>query len=814
MNPSPELPIDVLESDFYRALEAGSILLEAEPGAGKSTRVPLWALEASGEAEVWLIQPRVLPTRALAQQLAHLLGEKSVGQRVGYQVPFDRQSSAATRLLVMTPGILLQRLLSDPELCSVRVVILDEIHERTATQDLVWALLQEAAILRDDLRLVLMSATPEKSLQDQVDTCLYTPGRCFPVTVDYLPALEQRGQSEPLAQHLLRACQTLPDWQQQTLLVFLPGWREIEACRKTLNDAWPAQQVYCLHSRVAPAEQARALNTSSGPRIILATNIAETSLTIADVTVVIDSGLERTPEFEQGTGVSRLYTRRISAASAEQRRGRAGRVQAGHCVRLWPAAERLAPAQLPEIRRSDYLPLALWVAHWGSPWRELPWLEKPGEQGMEQALQQLTRWQLVTDDEQVTERGRQVAALGTHPRLAALLLHTRENLTDNAWLPLAALALHFDWQEQMAAGATAWLESALGEFRRTSTWQQLWRRWQKVLAVTLEPSASLPDPLSAALVQQVAEVMPERLAHRQTSGRYRLNSGISVTAEGGGEWLLMLQLLGRRREHSGVGVPVELPPQLLESLAQARRTLHWQGGRWVCTTGFYLGGRCVREQREKLSSEQIVAELIANLQQQGLAHIHWPAPAVTLLARLRLAASHTRLTLPDCSLTLLEENLSQWLQPLLETDTAPEQLPLAQGLKNYVGYEAMMALDRLLPERLTLPSGRKVAINYADSLSAALTEEPPVPRVAAKLQEFFGTQEVTLPLPQVPLQLELLSPAGRALAVTGDLAFFWREVYPQVRRENRGRYARHPWPDDPLTHTPTAYTKKRLPDVR
>lgn len=803
------LPIDTLKPAFGRALAAGSVLVEAEPGAGKSTRVPLWALEAAGGGQVWLIQPRVLPTRALAEHLARTLGEPP-GERVGYQVPFERRMSPQTQLLVMTPGILLQHLLADPELRRTQVVIVDEIHERALTQDLAWAMLQEVAILRDDLRLVLMSATPDERLRAQVDTHLFAPGRCFPVSLEYLPATESRGRPEPLAEQLLRALGSLPAWQSQTLLVFLPGWREIESCREALARAWPRQQVCCLHSRVSPAEQSQALDPGRGPRVILATNIAETSLTIADVTLVIDSGLERTPAFEQGTGVSRLHTRRISRASAEQRRGRAGRVQAGHCLRLWPESEALAPAQLPEIRRSDYLPLALWVAHWGSPWQSLPWLEAPGELGMEQALRQLARWQLVTPDGQITGQGRQVAALGTHPRLAALLLHSRELLADNPWLLLAALALHFDWQDRLEAGAGAWLDSALQQYRRDERWRQQCRRWGGVLGLTLQPASGLPVRVAPALLERVAGVMPERLAHRQASGRYRLNSGISVAAADRGEWLLLLQLLGRGGEHSGVGVPVELPPQVLEALAQPRRQVHWHRGKWVCTTGYYLGGRCVREQREPLPSGQVAGEVIATVGQRGLADIHWPEAAITLLARLRLATEHALLPLPDCSLAFLEDSLSQWLQPFIGADTAPDQLPLAQGLKAHVGYEAMAALERLLPEQVTLPSGRRVAVNYGDSLSAVIAGEPPDARVAGKLQEFFGAERFRLPAEGVPLALELLSPAQRPLAVTRDLAYFWREVYPQVRRENRGRYSKHPWPEDPLAHPPTGVTKKRL----
>src|SRR5699024_5010138 len=392
----PHLPLSELHDDFCRTLTAGSLLLEAEPGAGKSTLGPLWALDAV-EGEVWLVQPRVLAATNLAKRLASVVDE-NVGETVGYQVPFEYKAGRQTRLHLMTPGIFLQRLLANPELPAVGCVMLDEVHERSVDQDTAWALLQEAAILNDALALVLMSATPDSALRQQVDTVLYSPGRCHPVSLAYCPPIApapQHNKPEPIAAHLLRVLAGEVDWQTQTVLVFLPGWRAIEACRQALAHAHPHQAVYRLHSRVTTAEQAHALDASAGPRVILATNIAETSLTIADVTLVIDSGLVREPEFEQRTGVTRLQTRRVSAASAEQRRGRAGRVQAGHCIRLRSAAETLAPQTLPAIRRCDYLPLALRLAHWGSPADQLPWLEAPNPLALASANRRLKRWRFL-----------------------------------------------------------------------------------------------------------------------------------------------------------------------------------------------------------------------------------------------------------------------------------------------------------------------------------------------------------------------------------------------------------------------------------
>ena len=308
----PRYPLTDLREEFISSLSCGCLLLEAEPGAGKSTLAPLWVLAKTPiDKVVWLIQPRVLAAQALAQRLAELLSEE-VGQTVGYQVPYDNFSGDKTRLLLMTPGILLQHLLQNPTLDNVACVMLDEIHERSVNQDVAWAWLQEVQILRDDLQLVLMSATPDPALQQKIAQRLFTPGKCFPVTTAFFPAKTNTPYPEKLEEHLLRALVSYPAWQNSTTLVFLPGWYDIEKCTQAIQQVYPALAVYRLHSRVPSAEQKRALNPAQGPRIILATNIAETSLTIADVTLVIDSGLVRRPDYEQRTGITRLRNSRIS----------------------------------------------------------------------------------------------------------------------------------------------------------------------------------------------------------------------------------------------------------------------------------------------------------------------------------------------------------------------------------------------------------------------------------------------------------------------------------------------------------------------
>lgn len=796
----PQLPLSDYRAEFDRALESGPLLLEAEPGAGKSTLAPLWALVAApADQQVWLVQPRVLAARSVARRLAQLLGE-SVGQSVGYQVPFDRQVQNTTRLVVMTPGILLQRLLADPELSGVATVMLDEVHERSVDQDTAWAWLQEVALLREDLQLVLMSATPDPALRQQVSQQLAAPGRCFPVGVDYLPAQQVAGQRrEPLEAQLLRALgkasQSSEDWTRQTVLVFLPGWRAIERCAQAIHKAFPGVSVARLHSRVPDAEQQRALDPAQGARIILATNIAETSLTIADVTLVIDSGLVRTPEFEQRTGISRLQDRRVSRASAEQRRGRAGRVQAGHCVRLWSGSEALAPAESPQIRATDYLPLALRLAHWGAPVSELPWLEPPNPMALKHAWAQLRAWQLVDDEHRITHWGRQVSALGTHPRWAALLL---DQVRAGGDLPEAlltlTLALHFDFEG--AEQGQDWLTQAERELARNRQWQQQRRRWLKVLGCGVQGSA----PLDAG---RLAWALRDRIGHRQDSGRYRLNSGISVAPERPleADWAVFPFIAAWGQGHRGQGWPLELTQEQRRELSEPEAQLEHKGQHWRRRVRWRMGGAVTAEDVHKLDGDALVAALCADILERGLQYYPWPPEAQQWLQRARLAQNHQLLDLPPLNDAALLSSLEQWLAPFLAPSCRPEALPWEQGLKFYLGHDSVLALERLLPARLTLPSERSVAIVY-----------PPegLPEVSGKLQEFFGCEQMALAEGRVPLRLHLASPNGSPLAITADLASFWQGAYAEVRKQMRGRYPKHPWPEDPLSHAPTRLTKKRL----
>jgi ATP-dependent helicase HrpB len=792
----PVYPLSILQAEFLQALTRGNILLEAEPGAGKSTLVPLWVLETTpANKVVWLIQPRVLAVQSLAQRLAELIGE-AVGQTVGYQVAYDNCTSDKTRLLLMTPGILLQHLLANPTLDNVACVILDEIHERSVNQDTAWAWLQEVQILRDDLQLILMSATPSPALQQKISQRLFTPGKCFPVTTAFLPAKTNTPYPEKIEEQVLRALASHAEWQATTALVFLAGWSEIEKCAQAIQTRFPHQKIFRLHSRVPAAEQKRALDSQTGARIILATNIAETSLTIADVTLVIDSGLVRRPDYEQRTGLTRLRLSRISQASADQRRGRAGRVQAGHCIRLWSQDQPLAAVGLPEIRATDYLPLALRLAHWGSPALSLPWLEPPNKLALHFAQQQLQHMKLLDADNKITAAGEQVSALGTHPRIAAFLLAQQKSISENEIL--LALALHFD--VTIEADIDELLQAAAQELQRNRQWQQQQKRWLQKLQLTVDKAGSLNANV-------LARAFSDRIGYQQESGRYRLNSGISVDAQKklNSTWAVFPFINPKPKGHEGIGVALDLSTEQQRALSQEQTQLVYKNNTWKTQTRWQMGGVIIDEHIITIAAEKIAPALLAHIREliseKDFACLLWGDNARRLLQRARFIAEQGLADLPDLSEAALIATLDKWLQPFLTAQTQLEQLPWLSALEFYLGYENCKIINQLLPEKIQLPSGRNITVEFSAE---------GIPQVSAKLQEFFGCEKLELANGKLPLKIHLLAPNGSPLAITTNLQTFWQQGYPDVRKDVRGKYPRHPWPENPLEHEATALTKRKL----
>lgn len=844
------LPIDALLGSIEAtlALPGATLLLQAPPGAGKTTRVPGAALGAlntgAGPAtpRVWMVEPRRLAARAAAQRLAAELGEP-VGQRVGYSVRLERRVSAATRIEVLTGGLFLRRLQADPALEGVGCLILDEFHERHADTDLALALVRQAReLLAPDLRLVVMSATLElEALAAQMPeaSVLRSAGRSHPVSVAHqLPRPD-----EPLARQVVRALES-QGWPHDpaaadaalgtTALVFLPGQAEIHACGRALEACgWgDAIDWVALHGSLPLEQQSIAIAAArpGRPKVVLATSLAESSLTIAGVGLVIDAGLSRRSRFDPGTGLEGLVTLPASRASAEQRTGRAGRLGPGHCVRLWsPAEQQRRPAHDPAaLLEADPLPLALQLARWGDPLgTALAWLDPPPAAALAEALQRLEQLQAIEANGRLSRHGRRLAELGLHPRLGHMLVVAEQWGAQPLASALAVLLSERDPLGRQEAGSD--LLARLDWLRRQSSGHPLRRlqaQWLRQAAAgkASDPAMHLsglpgntPGDDATLTARLVAAAYPERLALARPDGRGRflLRSGRGATLHPQdplvGEPALAVAVLDGAQQDARILLAVPLPLEQLQALAEQQG--QWlEQARWDASAGRVRCERTLRldalvlERRPwpQADAAAVAAALQEGLCQRGLTALPWTAATRQLQQRLNLAHQYLGAPWPDRKDSALLEQLGSWLGPSLVGmrslgDLA--QLDLAEALWAELPWSRRRELDQLLPGSLTLPTGRQVRLDYSGG----------APVLAAKLQEFFGVAEGPTVLGgRLPVTLHLLSPAGRPAAITSDLAGFWAAGYREVRRELRGRYPRHPWPEDGARAQPTRLTKAAL----
>ncbi|MFO8239235.1 MAG: ATP-dependent helicase HrpB [Prochlorococcaceae cyanobacterium] len=830
------LPIDPLLSRVRAAVQppGSTLLLQAPPGAGKTTRVPA-AIQPALGGRIWMLEPRRIAARTAAQRLAAEL-EEPLGGLVGYSVRLESRCSAATRIELLTEGLFLRRLQADPALEGVDCVVFDEFHERSAEADLALALVRQVRdLLRPDLRLVVMSATLAlDALHRQLPDAavLRSEGRCFPVAISH----QQPRAGEPLEQQVLRALEH--HWlarrgSGESVLVFLPGRREILRCAQAIGAAaWSAElELTPLHGDLSLAEQGSAIAPARCPagKVVLATSIAESSLTIAGVSLVIDAGLSRRNRFDPSRGMDGLVTLPASLASAEQRAGRAGRLAPGRCVRLWSVADqRRRPAQdPPELLESDPLPLALHLARWGDPTgTELAWIDPPPAEPLLQARRLLQQLGALDPAGQLSHHGRAMAALGLHPRLAHLLLVGQRRGLGRLACELGVLLSERDPLTREQAGCD--LLRRLDWLRRQSPrhpMQQLRQRFQQQLQQTSpgqEPATTHPHTgrrtdsgdREAALL--VAEAYPERLALPRAgqSGRFLLRSGQGAMLHPhdplGQQDALAVAALDGEGADARIQLALPLSLQELRHLAEQHGReatgARWdsQAGRVRCERSLLLGA-LVLERRpwRDAEPEQVQAALLEGLQRLGLEALPWTPASRQLQQRLCLAHRRCGQPWPDRSDGLLAANLESWLAPhLIGLSSLAEvrQLDLREALWGELSWEQRQELERLLPSRLALPSGRSAALDYSSG----------EPVLAVKLQELFGCRRTPAVLEGVlPLTLHLLTPAGRAAAITQDLAGFWQQGYGQVRRELRGRYPKHPWPEDGASAQPTPHTKAR-----
>lgn len=831
------LPISAQLKTIAEALERHhQLVLEAPPGAGKTTSVPLALMEAPWRAgrKILVLEPRRIAARAAATRMAELLGEP-LGHSVGYTIRLEKKVSANTIVEVVTEGVLTRRLQQDPELADTALVIFDEFHERNIHSDLGLALcLQARELFRDEnnpLKLLVMSATLDgAAVSELLDApVIRSEGRSYPVDIHY-------GHTSPQAANLTRVLvTTIIDALTQNrgnLLVFLPGQREIRDCAARLSPQLSETIALCsLHGGIPLYDQQQAIAPVDGTRferkIVLTTDIAETSLTIAGVNVVIDSGLARKPKFDPRTGMTRLQTVRISRASSEQRAGRAGRLAAGVCYRLWSREQhaQLLPHTAPEIAQADLAPLALQLLHWGvADPQELRWLDPPAAPAYQQALQLLRNLGAVHGEPHkpvLTVHGEKMAVLPTEPRLAHMLLIAAEQ----GLLPLAAqLAALLTERDPMHSIDIQHSVQALHGEVHCANQHRPWlkrveqqARQYRQQVITASDTSTIPDSWQISYL--LASAFPDRIAKKRANSRhqYLLSNGRSARlpetdALAGEEWLAIVELGGQtgQREDT-IYRATALAPDLfdthLQHLMQERDYCDWQDGRLVAQRQTCIGQIVVtRHPLLQLSDQQYQQAVLAYVRQRGLTTLPWTPELRQWQSRVALVRKqrpeHTP-AWPDVSDQHLLQTMDDWLAPFvsdIRKQADINQLPLRTILENLLPWPLTQQLNELAPERIQVPSGSNLRIDYVAS--------PPVLEV--KLQEMFGCKHTpTVVDGRVTLLVHLLSPARRPLQITQDLEGFWNTSYQDVKKEMKGRYPKHPWPDNPWEAQATRFTKKR-----
>ena len=849
-----ELPVLKILEELADALETEKrALVQAPPGAGKTTIIPLALLHRAGKTwlndkKILVLEPRRLAARACAGRMAALIDEKP-GQTVGYQVRLDRCVGPDTRIEVITEGILTRRIQADPELSGVGLLIFDEFHERHLHSDLGLALALEAAeVFSPDLRILVMSATMDMASLSHLmgeAPVIESRGRSWPVETVYLPPETIRSNGAAFAGNkafsILPACRTAISRalsaHEGDILVFLPGAAQIRALAEDLEAMAagdPTLSVFPLFGTLSAKDQAAAIAPSRPEcrKIVLATPIAETSLTIEGVRVVVDSGLARVPKFSARTGMSRLETLAVSRASADQRRGRAGRTGPGVCYRLWSAHvhQGLIPFNRPEILQADLAPLMLELALWGvSHPRDLNWLDLPPESGLASARDLLARLGALDDRGQITDHGRRLAAAGIHPRLAQMVLRGKEMGQGFTACCLAALTEARDLVhggDRPDPDIRLRLE-ILDRLNRTKNRANSGNaRARQVLEQARHLSGRFnirsgpiePDTAGRLL----ALAWPERIAQkRQEKGRtYVTASGTGCTFlwenSLSGQDLIVAVDAGGSAKDAFIHLAAPYDRADLETDFSDRIKAHdevfWdtrtKSVRALACTQY---GRIVLEEssRPLPGPDEVTDALIRGIAQEGLELLPWSKQALSLCSRVNFLRRLDKFApLPDLSRDCLTASMESWLAPFLtgiSSAAGLKKLDLTSALKALLTWEQLNVVETQAPTHIQVPSGSRIPLFYED-------ENGPLdaPVLAVRLQEMFGlTATPTIAGGQIPLTLHLLSPAQRPVQITRDLASFWKTTYTQVKKDLMGRYPKHYWPEDPLTAQPTGRAKPR-----
>ncbi len=832
----PQLPIRNIIPELKNALTRSSAVLAAPPGSGKTTIVPLALLDEPWLAnkKILILEPRRLATRAAAARMAFLLGEK-VGQTVGYQIRFDRQISKTTRIEVLTEGILTRRIQDDADLHGVGLIIFDEFHERSIHADLALALCLDLCQLREDLRLMVMSATLET---DSIAALLggvpiiSGEGQSHEVRIEYL----ERKAAGRISDITVTGVRRVINKQNGDVLVFLPGTGEIKEVHRKLKEETAFHDILIspLFGNLSQRDQDRAIlpDPDGRRRVILATSIAETSLTIEGIGCVVDSGWSRRPRFEPGNGLSKLTTVRVSKASARQRAGRAGRLGPGYCLRLWTKQEHysLTPFHPPEIVTVDLANLALELALWGvSEPQELRWLDPPRFGPYQQARDLLRSLDAINESGRITETGKQLAALPIHPRLGHMLLMAVKLGQAPLACDISAILSERDIVRRDNRYLSAelrlrhrlleiWRQRGADAVRREGGDPALCRRIDRVARRWIQRVAcrnGLRD--KEAIGNLLVYAYPDRIAHRRPDQRerYILATGRGAVLPPGdplavSEYLVAPQLdAGHKEGRIFLAEPLSLSDlkRYHPGLFSYSKQVYWDDSATKVVAIRRLNLREIIIEKQPLSDvnpEEIRQAMLTGIQRMGIECLGWNRRSRQLQARLSCMRNwQPEMDWPDLSDSRLQDDLS-WLEPYLIGISRAQQLKqidLHEIFTAMLGWKKQQQLAQDAPSSIVVPSGSKIGIKYR-------MEEPPL--LAVRIQEMFG--QVTTPTicgGRVVLLLHLLSPAQRPIQITSDLAGFWQRSYPEVKKELKGRYPKHYWPDDPLTARATRGVKKK-----
>ncbi|PWH07336.1 ATP-dependent helicase HrpB [Brachybacterium endophyticum] len=857
------LPVASARQQLEDALSSGAMVVTAPPGTGKTTFVPPLVADLV-PGRTLLTQPRRVAVRAAARRIAQLDGDR-IGGRTGFTVRGERHVGDGTRLEVLTPGVLLRRLLADPELDGVDAVILDEVHERSLDGDLLLGMLAEVRALREDLRVIAMSATLDaRALSELLGGApvVDVPAPLHPLRIEHdpgaAPRLDARGVTRDFLDHLAQVTVAAQRREHHDALVFVPGAREVDDLVTRIRRLSPDLGVLPLHGRLSPGEQDRATRGrerarggADGPgapgRVVVSTALAESSLTVPGVRVVIDAGLSREVRRDRGRDMSGLVTVSTSRASADQRAGRAAREGPGLAVRAYSETDdaRLRAISPPEITSADLTDAALMVAVWGSPWASpdasagtepvsgLPLLTPPPPAAAEQAVRVLADLELVDHEGRATPLGRRVARLPVGVREARALLRGSDLLGRSREVAEVVAAIS---EDHRAAGAD--VPHLLADLRAgRAPGSQRWQRETTRLARIAEQETDVPGgpgaPASGTAATGgpadvpgvvLALARPDRIARRTGTGRrtYLLAAGTRAalpesSALSGNEWLAIGEVQraeGRAADGTGAVIRSAAPLdedtalELAGPLARSVRHAQLSGGTVRVREEDRLGAIVLRSTPVAATAEDVGPARLDHLREHGLDALSWSDAASALRRRLGLLRRELGAPWPAVDDDSLLAGLETWLLPdlvRLAPGASLGSLDLATALRRLLPWPEAARLDTLAPERLSVPSGSTARVEYPP---ADDPEGRPV--VGVKLQELFGLAETPrLVDGKVPVLFHLLSPARRPLAVTDDLRSFWDGPYREVRKEMRGRYPKHPWPEDPWTAPATAWTTRR-----